>query len=38
MDNKEAKIYIKAIEASLHETGKDSPYRDELIPKMKEIY
>lgn len=36
MEIKEAIIYIKAIEKGLYETGKDSPYRDALIPKMKE--
>lgn len=36
METKEAIIYIKAIEKGLYESGKDSPYRDELIPKMKE--
>lgn len=35
MNKEEAKEYIKAIRDGLHETGKDSPYRDALIPKMK---
>lgn len=36
MTLKEATVYQEAICAGLHETGKDSPYRDDMIPKMKE--
>lgn len=36
MTEKEAIAYIKAIKNGLHETGKDFPYRDEIIPVAKE--
>lgn len=36
MTNQEAINLQEAIIAGLHETGKDFPYRDELIPLMKE--
>lgn len=36
MTNEEAIKMIKAIKNGLHETGKDFPYRDEIIPIAKE--
>lgn len=36
MTNKEAIKMQEAIKAGLKETGKDHPYRDALIPPMKE--
>jgi hypothetical protein len=33
---KEAIVFLGAIKRGLHKTGKDHPYRDDLIPKMKE--
>ena len=36
MTNEEAIVMQKAIKAGLHETGKDHPYRDDMIPLMKE--
>lgn len=36
MSNKEAIKMQEAIKAGLKETGKDHPYRDALIPLMKE--
>jgi len=36
MTNKEAIKMQEAIKAGLKETGKDHPYRDALIPLMKE--
>lgn len=36
MTEKEAIAYIKAIKNGLHETGKDFPYRDEIIPVAKD--
>ena len=36
MTREEAIAYIKAIKNGLHETGKDFPYRDEIIPVAKE--
>lgn len=36
MTREESIAYIKAIKNGLHETGKDFPYRDEIIPVAKE--
>lgn len=36
MTEKEAIIFLEAIKRGLHQTGKDHPYRDDFIPKMKE--
>jgi hypothetical protein len=36
MTEKEAIVFLEAIKRGLHQTGKDHPYRDDLIPKMKE--
>lgn len=36
MNLEECILYLKAIRAGLKETGQDHPYRDEMIPKMKE--
>lgn len=36
MTEKEAITFLDAIKRGLHQTGKDHPYRDDLIPKMKE--
>ena len=36
MTEKEAIVFLDAIKRGLHQTGKDHPYRDDLIPKMKE--
>lgn len=36
MTEKEAIEFLEAIKRGLHQTGKDHPYRDDLIPKMKE--
>lgn len=36
MTEKEAIVFLGAIKRGLHQTGKDHPYRDDLIPKMKE--
>lgn len=36
MTREEAKIFIEGIRDGLHETGKDYPYRDDMIPLMKE--
>lgn len=36
MTREEAIVMQKAIRDNLHETGKDYPYRDDMIPLMKE--
>lgn len=36
MTGDEAIVFLEAIKRGLHQTGKDHPYRDDLIPKMKE--
>lgn len=36
MTREESIIIQRAIKENLHETGKDFPYRDEMIPVMKE--
>jgi predicted phosphatase len=36
MTKEEVIAFLGAIKHGLHQTGKDHPYRDDLIPKMKE--
>jgi hypothetical protein len=36
MTREEVIVFLEAIKRGLHQTGKDHPYRDDLIPKMKE--